>query len=164
LLLLEAGGSAAFDDLGYQVTTNFAVASFLGKSGGVMPIGAYKYSIWFADNSSNPFYDFWNSHVSARITQNYHISYQQQGLSADVACKFDDSSPLAFTVDAGAQLNSNISLINPTVACPGTNPTPLPQQIVGADFVLASSCSDANQTQWVCRPNFQCQKLESISC
>jgi len=61
-LLLEAGESAALSDLIYSVTTNFAVAAFHGTSGYVMPIGAYVNSIWFADNSSNPFYNFFYSH------------------------------------------------------------------------------------------------------
>jgi hypothetical protein len=119
-----------------------------------MPTGAYYYSIWFADNSSHPFYNFQDSHRTANAIGTYTISYQQQGLSADVTCNIDQSSPLAFTVNPGGPLNSSTRLINPTIACDGINSTPLPEHIVGTDFLLVGSCADTNQTQRVCNPKF----------
>jgi hypothetical protein len=62
-----------------------------------MPIGAYGDSIWFAENASNPFYDFFYSHRTAFAIQNYTLNYQQQGLTANVTCNYSQSSPLTYT-------------------------------------------------------------------
>jgi hypothetical protein len=133
-----------------------------------MPIGAYLHSIWFADSSSAPYYNFSKTCHTASAIQAYTISYQQQGLTANVACNYDQSSPLAYTVNPVLSnvtgLNSSLSLINPTIACDGVNATPLVPQIVGTDFVLAASCSFPNQTQHVCRPNFPSQRSDPTTC
>jgi hypothetical protein len=147
-LFVEAGEATAFETLGYQVTTNFAVATFNGTSKGVMPIGAYYFSVWFAQ-SPTPLDNFTESHATASFVQDHSITYHQLGLTANVTCNFDDTSPLDFTTANGSLSTSNTTLIYPTISCNGTTPTSLPQQVVGTDFVLASSCPEANQTQWV---------------
>ena len=73
--LLDAGESAAFQDLDFVTLTSFATASFYGTSGGVMPIGAYPNSIWFAESSANPSGTVMKSSPTTVI-------YAQQGLTA----------------------------------------------------------------------------------
>jgi hypothetical protein len=132
-----------------------------------MPTGAYFYSIWFAQNSSHPYWAFRNSHPTAFELGNYVLSYQQQGLTANVTCTMDQSSPLAFTINQTlstvSQSNSSLNLISPTITCDGVNAIQLPPQLVGTDFVLASYCSYPNQTQHVRGPKLPYQTLELIT-
>jgi hypothetical protein len=148
-MLLEAGESAALNQLGYFATTNFAKTAFSNRSGGVMPLGNYLYSVWFADTSLRPNYSLpvFNSDFIS-----YNASYKQQGLTAVVTCTTERSSPLDFTTTQSFP-NLTSSIITPTITC-GNSTSPLPQQVVGSDFLLASSCSLANQTQYVCSFNF----------
>jgi len=146
LMLLEAGESAALIQLGYVATTNFAKTAFADISCGVMPLGNYSFSIWFADSSSRPNYGADLPGYNSNFTS-FNASYQQQGLTATVTCTTEQSSPLDFTI-AQSFPNLNSSIITPTVTCSNST-SPLPQQVVGADFLLASSCSLANQTQYI---------------
>src|ERR1700722_8552861 len=150
--LLDAGESAAFQDLNFTTLTSFATASFYGTSGGVMPIGAYPNSIWFAESSANP---------SGTVVKSYPttVIYLQQGLTANVTCTIEQSSPLTYTVN---QTLSPRSLIDPTITCSG-NVTSLPQQLVGSDFALAGSCSSPNQTQYVCPQNIPSRRSDRMT-
>ena len=149
LMLLEAGESAALSSLGYFATTNFDQATFIDRSFGVMPLGNYTSAIWFADNLYKPSYDLPEYNFN---TSSYNASYIQQGLTTNITCTTENSSPLDYTI---IQTFSNLSLniITPTITCGNGSPGPLTQQVVGADFLLASSCSLPNQTQYVCCSN-----------
>lgn len=150
-MLLEAGESAAFQDLNYSTTTNFFQTSFAGTSGGVMPLGGYPFAIWFANDTFQPNYYHYLPENYAEYL-GYNVTYRQRGLTAKVTCTMQQSSPLAYT-EATSIDNPNSSIITPTVTCGNASASPLPQQIVGADFLLAAVCSLANQTQYV-RFNF----------
>ena len=149
LMLLEAGESAALSSLGYFATTNFDQATFINQSFGVMPLGSYPFAVWFADNSSQPTYDL--PSFNSKFTS-YNVSYQQQGLTADVTCTMENSSPLDYTTTQSFS-NFSSSIITPTITCGNASTVQLAQQVVGTDFLLASSCSLPNQTQYVCCSN-----------
>ena len=150
-MVLEGGESSALTNLGYLASTNFVQTAFVNTSAGVMPLGGSRYSIWFAENSSKPTYE------SNGLIQNftsYNVSYRQQGLTATVTCTSENTSPLNYTVaQSFPNGNSNLSIIMPTIVCNNAAPAPLAQLVVGTDFLLASSCSLANQTQYVRFPN-----------
>jgi hypothetical protein len=153
-MILEAGESSALTDLGYFASTNFVQIAFSNTSGGVMPFGGSSDSIWFAGNSSKPTYSYAGLYLGF---MSYNASYLQQGLTANVACTSENSSPLDYTLVAQSfpNENSNISIIKPTIVCDNAAAALLApsQQVVGADFLLAASCSLANQTQYVCCSN-----------
>src|ERR1700722_2547506 len=151
--LLDAGESAAFVDLGFATLTSFATASFFGTSGGVMPIGAYPNSIWFAESSADPS----GTNMKSSPTT---VIYAQQGLTANVTCTMEQSSPLTYTINQ--TLSSSTYLISPTINCSG-NVTSLPQQLVGSDFALAASCSSPNQTQYVCSQNIPSRRSDRMT-
>src|ERR1700691_4558990 len=152
-MILEAGESSVLSNLGYLASTNFVQTAFANTSAGVMPLGGYPYSLWFAGKPPTP------TDESAGLIPNftsYNVSYRQQGLTATVTCASENSSPLNYAVaQSFPNGNSNLSIITPTIVCNNAAAAPLAQQVVGADFLLAASCSLANQTQYVRFPNLQ---------
>ena len=151
-MILEAGESSALTGLGYFASTNFVQIAFYNTSGGVMPFGGSSDAIWFAGNSSRPTYSYPGLYLDF---MSYNASYLQQGLTANVACTLENSSPLDYTVaQSFPNGNSNLSIITPTIVCDNASAAPLAQQVVGTDFLLAASCSLANKTQYVCCSNY----------
>jgi len=147
LMLLEAGESSALNSLGYGASTNFVQTAFFNTSGGVMPLGGYPFAIWFAENSSKPTYESLGLFLNFT---SYTVSYQQQGLTANVTCTSGNSSPLNYTItQTFPNQSSNLSIIAPTILCDNGSTIQLPQQVVGTDFLLVSSCSPANHTQYI---------------
>lgn len=152
LMVLEAGESAALaylPEFFKFVTTNFFATVFIGTTGGVMPLGVYPYAVWFAGDA----YKLKRNLPSPIIADwmNYTVSYQQRGLTATVTCITQTSSPIDHTITPSLPgLSSNLSIITPMITCGNATAVPLAQRLVGADFMLASSCSLPNQTQYVC--------------
>lgn len=137
--LLEAGTTAVLGDLNFSVATTTVGQAWFdsGRSWGIMPLTAYNFG-----NQKLP-------DVSDQFDQN--AEYKQQGLTADVYCTQDSSSPIFITSNTTLPEDSEYNLIvSSNVACPDGSVYRSKDLAVGNDFVLPASCPNDDGTQTVC--------------